>query len=304
MSGIELLGVGVELIPSTGQDDDLVIGSSVVSGGTTGRILYDNSGLLGQYPITGSGSVALIAGALVVANGKTATISNTLTFTGTDGSTLNIGTGGTLGTGAFAPAGITALTGDVTASGSGSVAATLTTAQPAVHTWALAQTFTTAPVFTDQSGSRTALGLGTSAIVNTGTSGATIPLLNGANTWSAAQVFSSTILYQALVSAQAATPVSVSSAASGTVFTNEGASALGVFNLPTAVANLVYTFVVEDSDGIKIVANTGDTIRISASVSASAGNATSTVIGSTVTLVAINATEWVSIATNGTWIVT
>lgn len=59
--------------------------------------------------------------------------------------------------------GITALTGDVTASGTGSVAATLATAQPAVHTWALAQTFTVAPVFTNQSTSRTALGLGTIA---------------------------------------------------------------------------------------------------------------------------------------------
>lgn len=57
------------------------------------------------------------------------------------------------------------------------------------NTWASAQTFTTAPVFTDQSGSRTALGLGTAATVNTGTSGATIPLLNGANTWATTQTF-------------------------------------------------------------------------------------------------------------------
>lgn len=38
---------------------------------------------------------------------------------------------------------------------------------------------------------RTNLGLGTSATVNTGTSGATIPLLNGANTWSGVQSFNS-----------------------------------------------------------------------------------------------------------------
>lgn len=42
---------------------------------------------------------------------------------------------------------------------------------------------------TTASGARTALGLGTSATVNTGTSGATIPLLNGTNTWAAAQSF-------------------------------------------------------------------------------------------------------------------
>lgn len=40
------------------------------------------------------------------------------------------------------------------------------------------------------SDARTNLGLGSAATVNTGTSGATVPLLNGANTWSAAQTFS------------------------------------------------------------------------------------------------------------------
>jgi hypothetical protein len=39
----------------------------------------------------------------------------------------------------------------------------------------------------DASAQRTTLGLGSAAIVNTGTSGATIPLLNGANTWSGLQ---------------------------------------------------------------------------------------------------------------------
>ncbi len=41
------------------------------------------------------------------------------------------------------------------------------------------------------SAARTALGLGTSSVINTGTSGATIPLLNGANTWSGVQTFNS-----------------------------------------------------------------------------------------------------------------
>lgn len=40
--------------------------------------------------------------------------------------------------------------------------------------------------------SRTNLGLGTSATVDTGTSGATIPLLNGTNTWSATQTIENT----------------------------------------------------------------------------------------------------------------
>lgn len=41
---------------------------------------------------------------LAVADGKTLTCSNTLTFTGTDNSTLNIGSGGTLGTAAYTAA--------------------------------------------------------------------------------------------------------------------------------------------------------------------------------------------------------
>lgn len=85
-------------------------------------------------------------------------------------------------------------TGDVTGgptpfdgSSDVSTALTLATAQPAVHTWALAQTFTVAPVFGDQAGTRTALGLGTAAVQNTGTSGANVPLLNGVNTWAGQQ---------------------------------------------------------------------------------------------------------------------
>lgn len=40
-------------------------------------------------------------GVLTITNGKTSTFSNTLTIAGTDGSTLNVGTGGTLGTAAY-----------------------------------------------------------------------------------------------------------------------------------------------------------------------------------------------------------
>lgn len=56
------------------------------------------------------------------------------------------------------------LTGDVTGGGVETFPTTLVTNQPGLHTWALAQTFTVAPVFTDQAGTRTALGLGTLAI--------------------------------------------------------------------------------------------------------------------------------------------
>lgn len=44
---------------------------------------------------------------------------------------------------------------------------------------------------------RTTLGLGTAAVQNTGTSGANVPLLNGANTWSATQTLNAMLLVQA-----------------------------------------------------------------------------------------------------------
>lgn len=47
-----------------------------------------------------------------LADGKTLTVSNTMTLAGTDGSTLNIGTGGTLASGAFAVASSGTNTGD------------------------------------------------------------------------------------------------------------------------------------------------------------------------------------------------
>ncbi len=99
-------------------------------------------------------------------------------------------------------------------------------------------------------------------------------------------------------------PYSITTDDSGTVFTNEGATGEAYLNLPSAAAGLTYTFCVQDADGLRIVADTGDTIRLSSTVSASAGYAESTTIGSTVTLTAINSTEWIGMSINGTWSVT
>lgn len=51
--------------------------------------------------LTGWAAKAPYAGTLAITAGKTLTASNTLTISGSDGSTLNVGTGGTLGTAAF-----------------------------------------------------------------------------------------------------------------------------------------------------------------------------------------------------------
>ena len=84
-------------------------------------------------------------------------------------------------------------------------------------------------------------------------------------------------------------------------YTNEGAGAEVEFLLPTAAAGLVYYFYCADADGAKIRANTGDKVRVGASLSSSAGYALSTTIGSAVMMVAINADEWVAMSSVGTW---
>lgn len=66
---------------------------------STGFMLATNAAgvmTISHVASTGSGSVALIAGSLNVTSGKTAAFSNTLTFTGTDSSSVAFGAGGTV----------------------------------------------------------------------------------------------------------------------------------------------------------------------------------------------------------------
>ena len=105
------------------------------------------------------------------------------------------------------------------------------------------------------------------------------------------------------VTAQASTPLSLSANDSGNLYTEEGSSGGIVVNLPTAVASLQYSFVVQDGNGFTINAASGDTIRIAGSASPAAGNISATTIGNTVKLVAVNAMEWISVASEGTWTV-
>lgn len=90
---------------------------------------------------------------------------------------------------------------------------------------------------------------------------------------------------------------------SGKLFSNEGAAAANYHTLPGARAGLRYTFIVQDNDGIRVVAAAGDTIRIAASATPAAGYVEAATVGNVVTLVAINATEWVAISYVGTWTV-
>lgn len=96
----------------------LVVGTTPVASGTTTRILFDNAGFLGEYAISGTGSVCMTTSCvmttpslgvatattinkvtltppatgstLTVADGKTATVSNSVTIAGVDGKTLTV----------------------------------------------------------------------------------------------------------------------------------------------------------------------------------------------------------------------
>ncbi len=103
----------------------ITIGTTTITSGTTTRILYDNAGVVGEYTLTGTGTVVVMANTptlitpvlgvatatsinkvaitapatsatLTIADGKTLTVSNTLTFTGTDTSSVAFGGGGTV----------------------------------------------------------------------------------------------------------------------------------------------------------------------------------------------------------------
>lgn len=109
----------------TSSASGIVVGTTTVTSGTTTRILYDNAGVVGEYTLTGSGTVVVMqtsptlvtpvlgvatatsinkititapaSGAtLTIADGKTATFNASTTFAGTDGKTLTISNSGTL----------------------------------------------------------------------------------------------------------------------------------------------------------------------------------------------------------------
>lgn len=87
----------------------------------------------------------------------------------------------------------------------------------------------------------------------------------------------------------------------GGSFSNDGATGLVTFHLPAAQANLIYTFVCNDADGIAIDAAGTNTIRIGTIVSSAGGVATSTQVGSVLTLSGVNDSEWSATTVIGVW---
>jgi len=96
-------------------------------------------------------------------------------------------------------------------------------------------------------------------------------------------------------------PYEIEESQSGYVFTNEGAAALVYIELPLASEGLVYNFVVVDSDGMRIIAQSGDTIRQYTENGSSGGYIYETTVGATIRLEATNDSGWIVSSAIGVW---
>lgn len=130
-----------------------------------------------------------------------------------------------------------------------------------------------------------------------------LPLLDSANSFA----FETATLAEVRAAVQTRTVTAVtataspSSANSGTAYTNEGDSDGATITLPSAAAGLQFVIYVQTAQTLTVTAGSGDKIRIGSSETAAAGSITSNTVGSAVMLLAINATEWVAIASVGSW---
>lgn len=100
------------------------------------------------------------------------------------------------------------------------------------------------------------------------------------------------------------TNYNVLAADSGKIFTTIGSSGEVDFTLPTNSSGLRYTFIVGVAHILKIIANTGSTLSLADSISATSGNMTSSTIYSSITMVSIVSNNWVALQSTGAWTVT
>lgn len=76
--------------PSFGACSGLNIGTTPISGGVTGRVLMDNAGFLGEYAISGTGSVAMTNSPVFVTPNIGAAIGTSLALGGTTAGVANL----------------------------------------------------------------------------------------------------------------------------------------------------------------------------------------------------------------------
>ena len=123
-----------------------------------------------------------------------------------------------------------------------------------------------------------------------------------------AQTFISTVLaiYARVPVTNSAANVSISvGSGSNQWYTNSGATGKITFTLPTgAVIGTELGFYVSAAHELEVKAGAGQTVRLAASESVSAGTASNSTVGSCIRFVAMTATTWVAIHDVGTWTIT
>ena len=97
------------------------------------------------------------------------------------------------------------------------------------------------------------------------------------------------------------TPYAIASSEGGSIFTNEGALATAGCRLPTAITGLLYQFICQNSNGIRVTCRAGETIRFGDTASIAQGYIESSITGSVLTLICINSTQWFIVNAMGSW---
>lgn len=90
----------------------------------------------------------------------------------------------------------------------------------------------------------------------------------------------------------------------GVYFHNFGASSAVYFTLPAADPGLNYHFMVETAQTVKVIAGGSSTIPIGTVTSVVSGFISSDRPRSTIHIFAVTPTEWVAIASTGSWDIT
>lgn len=244
--------------------------TAATNGGGAGVSTF-SAGTTGLTPSTATSGPITLGGTLAVANGGTGATTATSALTNllpaqagnsgryltTNGSTTSWATvtsgSGTV-TSVAVSGGTTGLTtsgGPITTSGTITISGTLALANGGTGS-------------TSAAGARASLGLGTASQQNTGTSGSTVPLLSGANTWSASQEFSSGI-----TSSSTGTAITISSptaASTGRVIIggiNAGVSS-GVVGIETVTGST--------ADRFHIICSVNGTAQLAAKTTTSGGS--------------------------------